>query len=59
MSEKVKYHEAGDDEWPVCPTCRKELREVKFKQRGWLTSLMVIWCPHCRAVLGTSATFNA
>ena len=58
MSKKVTFIEAADDEWPLCPSCHKELREIKFKKRGWLTSSMIYWCPHCRALLGTSATFN-
>jgi formamidopyrimidine-DNA glycosylase len=58
MTAKVNFTEARDDEWPLCPSCQKELREIRFKKRGWLTTLMVFWCPHCRSLLSTSTTFN-
>jgi len=58
MAAKVTFAEAREDEWPICPACKKELRELKFKRRGWLTSITVFWCPHCRTLLSTSATFN-
>jgi hypothetical protein len=58
MADKIKFIEAREDEWPTCPTCKKELKEVRYKKRGWLTDLTVFWCPHCRAILGTSKTFN-
>ncbi|HNQ87553.1 MAG TPA: hypothetical protein PKM73_02835 [Verrucomicrobiota bacterium] len=58
MKTKVELTEAMEQEWPVCPHCKKELRELKFRKRGWLTTLMVFWCPHCRSLLSTSMTFN-
>ncbi len=58
MKAKLTYTEAKEDEWPICPHCRKELREFKFKRRGWLTSITAFWCPHCRCLLSASTTFN-
>ncbi len=42
---KLKFLEAKEDEWPVCPSCKKELRELKYKQRGWLSSITTFWWP--------------
>ena len=58
MNAKINFVEARDDEWPLCPSCKKELREIRFRKRGWLTTLTVFWCPHCRSLLSTSTTFN-
>ncbi len=58
MTAKVKFTEAKEDEWPICPSCKKELQELMFKRRGWLTSVTVFWCPYCRCLLSTSTTFN-
>lgn len=58
MEKKMQLHEAADDEWPICPHCKKELRELKHRKRGWLITVTVFWCPHCRCLLSTSATFN-
>ena len=57
-SAKVKFTKAQDYEWPICPSCKQEIRELKYKQRGWLTSVTVFWCPHCRSLVSTSTTFN-
>lgn len=59
MAEKIALTEAGPEEWPICPSCKKELKHVKFKARGWLTTVTIFWCPFCRCLLGTSSTFNA
>ncbi len=58
MDAKLKFTKAREEEWPVCPSCKQELREVKYKQRGWFTSITAFWCPHCRALLSMSTTFN-
>jgi hypothetical protein len=58
MKAKLSYTEAKEDEWPICPYCKQELRELKFRRRGWLTSVTAFWCPHCRCLLSTSTTFN-
>jgi transposase-like protein len=55
---KVSFTEAGYDEWPVCPWCKQEIREIKFKRRGWFNLLTAFWCPNCRSLLSTSATFQ-
>jgi hypothetical protein len=55
---KMQFVEARNDEWPICPSCKKELREIRYRARGWLTTLTVFWCPYCRALLSTSTTFN-
>jgi hypothetical protein len=58
MAQKFKFTEAREDDWPVCPHCKKELRDIPFKTRGWLKSIAAFWCPHCRSLLSISATFN-
>ncbi|MHC1768967.1 MAG: hypothetical protein AB9869_32570 [Verrucomicrobiia bacterium] len=58
MSEKIKFTEGKENEWPICPACKKELREIKYKRRGWLSTLTAFWCPHCRAFLSASTSFN-
>jgi hypothetical protein len=58
MAAKIKFTEVTGEEWPVCPACKKELREIKYKHRGVFTSMTAFWCPHCRCLLGTSTTFN-
>jgi len=58
MKEKIQFVEAGETEWPRCPYCQQELHEVRYKKRGWLSTMALFWCPHCFSVLGTSSTFN-
>jgi hypothetical protein len=58
MKPQLNFTEGRPDEWPVCPSCRKELREIRFRKRGWLTVLTVFWCPYCRALLSTSTMFS-
>ncbi len=57
-AEKLKFTEAEAHEWPICPWCKKEIKEIKFKQRGWLSSTTAFWCPYCRSLLGTATSFN-
>jgi hypothetical protein len=58
MPPKIEFIEAEENEWPRCPHCQKELRQIHYKKKGWLLTFAIYWCPHCRAVLGTSKTFN-
>jgi hypothetical protein len=58
MAAKIKFTEIKEDEWPICPSCKKELREVKYKQGGWVSTWAAFWCPHCRCLLSVSTTFN-
>ncbi len=51
----VKFIKAREEEWPICPQCKKELRELKYKQRGWVRQLVVFWCPHCLCLLSSAA----
>jgi len=59
MTKKMRFIKAREDEWPTCPWCKKELNDLKYKDRGFLKNVTVYWCPHCGHLLGTSATFNA
>ncbi len=56
--KKMQFEQAKEDEWPQCPYCHKEIRQIKFKTRGFFTSTAAYWCPHCKAILGLSSTFN-
>jgi hypothetical protein len=58
MAPKIKFTEVKEDEWPICPSCKKELREIKYKQRGWVSTWAAFWCPYCRCLLSVSTTFN-
>lgn len=58
MNARLNFIEAPEDEWPQCPSCKKDLRDIKYKKRGWLTTLTVFWCPHCRTFLSASTRFN-
>lgn len=55
---KVTYRKATADEWPICPYCKRELKEIVHKERGWITATSAFWCPHCRSLLSISKTFN-
>ena len=58
MTAKVEFTKVEGDEWPKCPYCKKELRQIKYKQRDWLTDITVFWCPHCGCLLSVSTKFN-
>ncbi len=58
MTPRINFIEAREDEWPICPACKKELKEIKFRKRGWIATWITFWCPHCRTLLGNSTTFN-
>lgn len=59
MKENLEFIEAGPNDWPKCPHCEKEVRQVIYRKRGFLSRMLLFWCPHCKAVLGASNTFNA
>ena len=58
MAAKINFTEAKEDEWPICPFCKQELKEIRYKKRGWISTLTAFWCPYCRSLLSASATFN-
>ncbi len=58
MSDKINFTKAREDEWPICPFCKKDLKEIRYKQRGFISTLTAFWCPHCRSLLGTSTSFK-
>ncbi len=41
-----RFAEAHEDDWPVCPWCKKELRELKHTSRGLLATWTAFWCPY-------------
>ena len=41
---------------PVCPHCKKELETLVVAKRKLMSLVKVFCCPHCKAVLGLSAT---
>ena len=55
---KMTFTEAKEDEGPVCPSCKKKLKELKFKRHGWLTTMTAVWCPYCLRLLSATTTFN-
>jgi hypothetical protein len=59
MSEKPRFVKAPDEERPVCPHCRQEIREIRHTGRGVLNEKTVFWCSECRCVLGIGSQFNA
>ena len=50
---KLDLVEAPKDEWPVCPYCKEELRQiwVKSKGLGFLQKKQFLLCPHCKSFL--------
>jgi len=56
---KVAYRKAEAEEWPICPHCQEEIREIVYKDRGWLNSTCAFWCPNCRSLLSISTSFKA
>jgi hypothetical protein len=58
MTPRITFTKGKDDEWPVCPSCKHELKEIKYKKRGWIAVMTTFWCPHCRSLLSASTTFN-
>lgn len=34
MAAKLNYTEAKEEEWPICPACKKELRELRCQWRN-------------------------
>jgi glutaredoxin len=53
---KIKIIET--DSKPKCPYCKKELDAIEKKTKGWLTTMTIYMCPHCKAVLSISDTSN-
>jgi uncharacterized Zn-finger protein len=54
MSMKgMKIDEAPEDAIPMCPYCKKELREIWIKTKGigWIEQKQVLMCPYCQAFL--------
>lgn len=47
---------ARDNEYPQCPHCERELREIVARQfdKGLfkITDKYIYFCPHCRKTLG-------
>ena len=56
----MQYIQAEETEYPICPFCEQQLREVKFKNLMgaggfWIPNKKIIFfCPHCKKVLGNS-----
>ncbi len=54
---KIKYKEIEDEkQWPICPHCNKEIREIGYFVQTGIVRMKVVRvfvCPHCIKVLGT------
>ena len=54
---KIEYIPIKNDhEWPICPHCEKEMKEIRYFEQTGVIKLKVIRifvCPHCKKVLGT------
>jgi len=61
MSEesRIRLRTATPEEWPLCPYCKRQLKEIVHKERGWLTTTSAFWCPHCGCLLSIATTFNS
>jgi hypothetical protein len=47
-----------DDVVPICPFCDAELSEIylrKLRRSFGMGRCFIVFCPHCRKVLGSSA----
>lgn len=47
----MKIYEAPAGVWPICPHCKKELREIVYIPHGAWMVHNVYFCPHCRMLL--------
>ncbi len=56
MMGKMSYTPIQDeDEWPICPYCNEEIKEMKYFEQTGIVRLKVVRvfvCPHCMKVLG-------
>jgi hypothetical protein len=54
MSNKLDIIEAPENEWPISPHCKTELRHiwVKTKGLGFIERKQFLLCPHCKSFLG-------
>ena len=58
---KAKVVKASKEENPICPFCKTELSEIKYKVfdesagffGGEITHALVLFCPHCKGVLAS------
>jgi uncharacterized protein with PIN domain len=47
--------EEKEDEWPICPHCKSELRKLWFQElKKDLGKRCLYFCPECRSCLGIS-----
>ncbi len=47
--------EKKEDVLPICPSCKKELRTVWYREvKGDLGKRCIYFCPECRSSLGVS-----
>ncbi|GMV92175.1 MAG: hypothetical protein AMXMBFR82_19530 [Candidatus Hydrogenedentota bacterium] len=52
----MELQKARENEFPLCPHCEQELREIVARQfdKGFfkVTDKYVYFCPHCHKTLG-------
>ena len=53
---KIEYTPIrSDDEWPLCPHCETEIKEIRYFEQTGVVRMKVIRvfvCPHCKKVIG-------
>ncbi len=49
MSE-IKYRRVSG-KFPICPHCKKEIREIEYIEQGIFKLTIVYMCPHCDTIL--------
>ena len=58
MSEKPRLEQSEMP--PVCPHCKTSLRSVQWHKvqggPGMIAYLVLLSCPHCKAMLGAAAS---
>ena len=51
--DKMRIQEAPEDVYPLCPSCKRELRDLwkKTSVTGLAGVTVLIFCPHCHICL--------
>ena len=52
--DKIRVEEAPEDVYPLCPSCKRELRDLwtRTVRVGLLDTQTFLLCPHCHVYLG-------
>ena len=51
--DDMRVEEAPEDVYPLCPCCKRELRDLwkKTFRTSFFSTKVLIFCPHCHTCL--------